>query len=102
MLFQQEWEDLLFNMGLVFVAIAIHEHVLFPTMTVQIAEEEQLALGLHLLDQGLQMEDCWMLLCIGIDPDTIQITAREVTPSVSIDNAIWVDHRYDFYDKIVT
>ena len=72
-LFKQEWEDLLFDLGIVLVGVSIHEHVLFAAVTMQVTKEEQFALLLHLLYELLQVKYCWMLFGVGVHPDTIQV-----------------------------
>ena len=89
-------------MSLIFVAIAVHEHVLFATVSVKVTEKEQVALLLHLLDQLLVVVDGWVKFRIGLDPDTVKIAAGEGASCVTVNDSVGVDHRHNLHHKVVS
>lgn len=53
LLFDQVWEDALTEFCVVFVAVAVHEYILFPRVAMQIDEKNDVPLVLHIFDEPL-------------------------------------------------
>ena len=96
LLLQQVGENFLSVPRVVLVAVAVAEHVLFAGVPVQIAVEKQLALLLEVDQQLLHVHDGGMQLLVGRLPAAIQVEARDIASSVSVDNSVWVEHGHDF------
>ena len=67
----------------------------------QVTEQEEVTLLLHLFQQLLDVVDRRMSLDAGVNPDAIQVTPGQRATCVAINNTVWVHHRDDFDDKVV-
>ena len=68
LLFKHVWEDSLPVSGVVLCAVAIHEDVLLPRVTVEVTEQRYVLLFLSFANQLLDMEDTRVLLSRGVLP----------------------------------
>ena len=71
-------------------------------MAMQITYQEHISVLLKLLDHTLHMVDSGMQLPRWVYPAPVEIDTGQVTPGASIDDAIRVEHGYDFEDKVIT
>ena len=82
--------------------IAIHEHVLAPRVTVQVAIQDQFAFPRKRSYCFFYVEDHRMNLLRWIFVTTIEILSAERAPVVTIDDAINVDHWHYFEYEVLT
>ena len=101
LLFKDIWEDSLAELRITLSRVAIHENVLLPAVTVEIAEQYDLALFILLSDQLLHVVQHWMLLLCRLLPLPVHVLANETAAGIAENDAVGVHHRDDFEHKVV-
>lgn len=90
------------TLGRVLARTAIDEDIFLPVVPMDIAAEPQLPLLLYLLDQHLGEIDCRMSFLRRLDPLSIQIRTRQITPIVPNNNSINIEHRHNLKHKVIS
>ena len=81
--------------------IAITKNILLPTMSMQINDQKNLAILLKLLDHLLKTINTRLHLPTGLNPAPIKINPREITPSIPINNPVWIQHWDNLENKVI-
>jgi hypothetical protein len=80
---------------------AVEECVLFARVPMQVAEQGDLALAVHVSDQVFCVEDRRMQQPVGLLPLAVQVAAKQRAPIVSEDDTIRVQHGNNPYDEML-
>ena len=75
---------------------SIHEAVLLPRVSMEIAVYEQLSFFLHSLDHLLGVVDCRVKFLTGVDPLPVEIDLRKIASIVADNYAVDAEHGDNF------
>lgn len=81
--------------------VAVHEDVLFATVSVQIQVQDDLSFLLELAYQSLDRCVLRVKSLIRIFPATVKVLPDQTTAIVSVNHAVRVQHRNDLENKVV-
>ena len=68
----------------------------------EISENEKLTLFYEVVDHLLGVVNSWMKDLRGRLPSTIQITTCQGASIVTVDDSVWVQHRDNFEDEVLS
>ena len=97
---EHEWEDAaLLRLGL--VVAAVHEHVLFSRVAVQVAVQENASLVVQIPYQLLGVVDRRVQVLVWGLPTPVEVTACQRASVIAVYNSIGVEHGYNLEDVLL-
>jgi len=101
-LIHERREDPLFESVIDSAWVSIHKDVFLPRVTMQITDQEYVTVLLEFFNHIFHVVDRRLNFLAWFNPTAIQIETRQITPRVTINNAINVEHRDDLKNKVIS
>ena len=78
---------------------AVHEHVSLTGVAMEITEEEHLVVLVAHFHKLFSVIDGWVEEFAGLWPSSVEVCSHKIAPIITINNSIWVKHRYNFENE---
>lgn len=84
------------------VSISVHEHILPPTVAMQVTVERHWSLRSKLFRKLLCVVYSWVQDLRGMLPSSVQVTASKGAPVVATYHTIGVEHGYYLENEVIS
>ena len=101
-LMEQQWEDPLLKSVSPLITAPIHKQVLAARVTMNVAVEQDVPALQGFSHHHFGGAVFWALLHAWSNPLSVQIKAAERAPIISDDDTVWIQHRNNLEDKVVS